>query len=47
MPDIPHPDGDGLTAEERARPERMRLAAAEWFEAGRADVVDDRSSRLG
>ena len=27
-----YPDGGGLTAEERARRERVRLAAAEWIE---------------
>ena len=30
-------DGGGLTAEERARRERVRLAAAEWFEEGATD----------
>jgi transposase len=29
--------GGGLTAEERARRERVRLAAAEWFEEGATD----------
>src|SRR2546430_1949704 len=29
-----YPDGDGLTAEERARRERVRVAAAEAVEAG-------------
>jgi hypothetical protein len=32
-----HPDG-GLTAEERARREAVRLAAAEWIEEGAADA---------
>ena len=30
-------DGGGLTAEERARRERVRLAAAELIEAGASD----------
>src|SRR4051812_44448676 len=30
-------DGGGLTAEERARRERLRLAAAEWIEEGASD----------
>src|SRR4051812_38664215 len=30
-------DGGGLTAEERARRERVRLAAAEWIEEGASD----------
>src|SRR3954467_6450319 len=30
-------DGGGLTAEERARRERVRLAAAEWIEEGGSD----------
>src|SRR3712207_9586145 len=32
-----YPDGGGLTAEERARRDRVRLAAAEWFEEGATD----------
>ncbi len=32
-----YPDGGGLDADERARRERVRLAAAEWFEAGATD----------
>src|SRR3954466_7800275 len=32
-----YPDGGGLTAEERVRRERVRLAAAEWFEQGATD----------
>jgi len=32
-----YPDGGGLTAAERARRERMRLAAAELIEAGTSD----------
>jgi hypothetical protein len=29
-----YPDGGGLTAEDRARPEQVRLAAADLIEAG-------------
>ena len=32
-----HPDGGGLDADERARRERVRLAAAEWIEEGASD----------
>jgi hypothetical protein len=32
-----YPDGGGLTAEERARRERVRSAAAELIEAGASD----------
>ena len=32
-----YPDGGGLTAQERARRERVRLAAAEIIEAGASD----------
>src|SRR3982751_4130485 len=32
-----YPDGGGLPAEERARRERLRLAAAEWIEEGASD----------
>src|SRR3954447_17867242 len=32
-----YPDGGGLDAVERARRERVRLAAAEWFEEGATD----------
>ena len=32
-----YPDGGGLSADERGRRERVRLAAAEWFEEGASD----------
>ncbi len=32
-----YPEGGGLTAEERARRKRVRLAAAEWIEEGASD----------
>src|SRR3954452_20006343 len=32
-----YPDGGGLDADERARRERVRLAAAAWFEEGATD----------
>lgn len=32
-----YPDGGGLTAEERARREQVRLAAADLIEAGASD----------
>jgi len=35
--DVRYPDGGGLTAAERARRERVRLAAAELIEAGASD----------
>src|SRR3954454_23064838 len=34
---VRYPDGGGLTAEERARREQVRLAAAEWMEEGASD----------
>jgi transposase len=34
---VRYPDGGGLTAEQRARRERVRLAAAEWIEEGASD----------
>ncbi len=33
---VRYPDGGGQTAEERARRERVRLAAARWIEEGPA-----------
>jgi hypothetical protein len=38
-----YPDGGGLDADERARRERVRLAAAEWIEEGASDR-DSRSA---
>jgi transposase len=35
--DMRYPDGGGLTVQERARRERVRLAAAEMIEAGASD----------
>jgi transposase len=35
--DVRYPDGGGLTAAERARRERVRVAAAELIEAGASD----------
>ena len=32
-----YPDGGGLDAAERARRERVRMAAAEWFDEGATD----------
>jgi hypothetical protein len=32
-----YPQGGGLTADERARREWVRLAAAEWIEEGASD----------
>jgi transposase len=34
---VRYPDGGGLTAEERARREQVRLEAAEWMEEGASD----------
>lgn len=34
---VRYPDGGGLTTEERARRERVWLAAAEWIEEGASD----------
>ena len=34
---VRYPDGGGLTADERIRRERVRLAAAEWIEEGASD----------
>lgn len=41
-----YPDGGGLTAAERARRERVRLAAAEMFEAGAGDAEVARKFRV-
>jgi hypothetical protein len=38
-----YPDGGELDAEERARRERVRLAAAEYFEEGASDPATKRS----
>jgi putative transposase len=40
------PDGDELTAAERARRERVRLAAAELIEAGASDREAARRFRV-
>jgi hypothetical protein len=34
---VRYPDGGGLTAEERARREQVRLATADWIEEGASD----------
>src|SRR5271168_2625933 len=41
-----YPDGGGLTAADRARRERVRLAAAEMIEAGAGDVEVARRFRV-
>ena len=41
-----YPDGGGLTAEQRARREKVRLAAAEMFEAGATDPEVARRFRV-
>ena len=41
-----YPDGGGLTAAERARRERVRLAAAELIEAGASDWEIARRFRI-
>ena len=41
-----YPDGGGLTAEQRARREKVRLAAAEMFEAGATDPEVARRLRV-
>jgi hypothetical protein len=41
-----YPDGGGLTAAERARRERVRLAAAELIEAGTSDREVARQFRV-
>ncbi len=35
---VRYPDGGGLTAEECARRERVRLEAAQWIEEGGTDA---------
>src|SRR5258706_9194038 len=42
-----YPDGGGLTAQERARREQVRLAAAELIEAGASDRGGARQFRGG
>jgi len=41
-----YPDGGGLTAAERARRERVRLAAAEMIKAGASDREDAKHFRV-
>jgi transposase len=43
---VRYPDGGGLTAAERARRERVRLAAAEMIESGAGDVEVARRLRV-